>query len=142
MSQLRQIPAVEKVLQALDATGLPRPLVVNAVREAISELREAGESPEFDIVVGDIQARLAQIWGQRLQPVINGTGVLIHTNLGRVPLSLPAVENLQQIASNYNNLEFDIPSGERGKRAGFLERCLASVTGAETTTSRRPVSGS
>ncbi len=104
------------------------------MREAISELREAGEAPEFDVVVRDIRDRLTQIWGQRLQPVINGTGVLIHTNLGRSPLSRPAVENLREIASNYNSLEFDIPSGERGKRAGFLERCLASVTGAEAAT--------
>ncbi|MFT4546958.1 MAG: L-seryl-tRNA(Ser) seleniumtransferase [Verrucomicrobiales bacterium] len=134
MSQLRNIPAVEKVLKALGDTDLPRPLVVDIVREAIAELREAGEAPEFDVVVEDIRSRLDQIWGQRLQPVINGTGVLIHTNLGRSPLSAPAVENLQQIASNYNNLEFDIPSGDRGKRAGFLERCLASVTNAEAAT--------
>ncbi|MGI9241926.1 MAG: L-seryl-tRNA(Sec) selenium transferase [Verrucomicrobiales bacterium] len=134
MSQLRQIPAVEKVLKALGTTDLPRPLVVDVVREAVAELREAGEAPEFDVVVDNIRGRLTQIWGQRLQPVINGTGVLIHTNLGRSPLSPPAVENLQKIASNFNNLEFDIPSGDRGKRAGFLERCLASVTGAEAAT--------
>ena len=134
MSQLRNIPAVEKVLKALGETELPRPLVVDIVREAVAELRQAGEAPEFDIVIRDIRGRLDQIWRQRLQPVINGTGVLIHTNLGRSPLSAPAVENLQQIASNYNNLEFDIPSGDRGKRAGFLERCLASVTGAQAAT--------
>ena len=134
MGQLRNIPAVEKVLQALGETELPRPLVVDVVREAIAELREAGDAPELDIVVADIHQRLDLIWRQRLQPVINGTGVLIHTNLGRSPLSVPAVENLQQIASNYNNLEFDIPSGGRGKRAGFLERCLASVTNAEAAT--------
>ena len=134
MSQLRNIPAVEKVLKALGDTELPRPLVVDVVRQTVAELREAGEAPEFDAVISDIRVRLDQIWRQRLQPVINGTGVLIHTNLGRSPLSAPAVENLQQIASNYNNLEFDIPSGDRGKRAGFLERCLASVTGAEAAT--------
>ena len=134
MSELRHIPAVEKILKALGDTELPRPLVVEIVREAIAELREAGTAPGFDVVVADIRARLDQIWAQRLQPVINGTGVLIHTNLGRSPLSPPAVENLQRIAANFNNLEFDIPSGERGKRAGFLERCLAEVSGGEAAT--------
>jgi len=134
MSQLRNIPAVEKVLHSLGDTDLPRPLVVEVVRAEVAKLREAGEAPEFDAFVKQVQIELDLIWRQRLQPVINGTGVLIHTNLWRSPLSEPAVANLQRIASNYNNLEFDIPSGDRGKRAGFLERCLAAVSGGEAAT--------
>jgi L-seryl-tRNA(Ser) seleniumtransferase len=70
----------------------------------------------------------------RIQPVINGTGILVHTNLGRAPLGLAVVETLEEIGANYNNLEFDLVSGERGGRAEYLERCLATLCGAEAAT--------
>ncbi|MEM9159732.1 MAG: L-seryl-tRNA(Sec) selenium transferase, partial [Verrucomicrobiota bacterium] len=66
--------------------------------------------------------------------VINGTGVLIHTNLGRSPLGAKAVEKVAEIAGGYSNLEFDLNTGERGRRGAFLERCLALQCGAEAAT--------
>jgi L-seryl-tRNA(Ser) seleniumtransferase len=133
---LRAIPSVEKVLQALGETGLPRPLVVQAVRGHLAELRKkasvqnAGLTP----VVDAVRQRVEELRLGRIQPVINGTGILVHTNLGRAPLGAAVVETLQTIAANYNNLEFDLLTGDRGGRAGYLERCLATLCGAEAAT--------
>jgi L-seryl-tRNA(Ser) seleniumtransferase len=70
----------------------------------------------------------------RLQPLINGTGILVHTNLGRAPLGPAVIETLCAIGSNYNNLEYDLSSGERGNRASYLEHNLALLCGAQAAT--------
>ncbi len=131
----RKIPAVEKLLQALADVPLPRPVVTSIVRREVAALRNSGEpAGEFEEVVADIRKVLDHEGRQRIQPVVNGTGVLIHTNLGRSPLSPAAVDHMTRIASNYNNLEFNLSVGERGKRGGFLETCLALLTEAEAAT--------
>src|SRR5688572_7433253 len=131
---LRQIPSVEKVLQALGDTGLPRALVVTAVRRNLAELRKAKRIPEFEEVVAGVCASIEGLQLSRIQPVINGTGILVHTNLGRAPLGPAVVETLEAIGANYNNLEFDLSSGERGGRAAYLETCLSALCGAEAAT--------
>jgi L-seryl-tRNA(Ser) seleniumtransferase len=133
-SKLRSIPAVEKVLQALGSTELPRPAVVAVVRRELAALRTAKTIPDFDGVVSKVRSTLHALHAARLQPVINGTGILVHTNLGRSPLASAAVEKLSAIAANYNNLEFDLTSGERGGRAAYLEHNLALLCGAEAAT--------
>ncbi len=132
--KLRNIPAVEKVLQALGYAGLPRPAVVAVVRRELAALREAKEVPEFDAVLARIRAVLDKLRRSKIQPVINATGVVIHTNLGRSPLSSTAVETLASIGANYNNLEYDLVTGERGGRASYLEHNLALLCGAEAAT--------
>jgi len=132
--KLRSIPAVEKVLQALGDTGLPRPAVLAVVRRELAALRGAKEIPDFDAVVAGIRGALIKLSRARIQPVINGTGVVIHTNLGRSPLSAAAVETLASIGANYNNLEYDLVTGERGGRASYLEHNLALLCGAEAAT--------
>jgi L-seryl-tRNA(Ser) seleniumtransferase len=134
---LSRLPAIEKLLQALEAhESLPRPVVVAAVRGEIERLRAGEEEiPGFGEVVKLIDANLASLARTRLVAVINGTGVLIHTNLGRSPLHERTAEKLTAIATNYNNLELDLNTGERGKRAGFLEECLAHLCEAEAATS-------
>ena len=98
------------------------------VRDEIETLRSGdGEIPVFNEVVEHIDKKLATLSRTRLVAVINGTGVLIHTNLGRSPLPERTAEKLTAIATSYNNLELDLNTGERGKRAGFLEECLAHV---------------
>src|SRR5216117_3140903 len=82
----RRIPAVEKVLQALGESDLPRPTVVAVVRRDLAALRSAKEIPDFDGVLGKIRSTLHALRSARLQPVINGTGIIVHTNLGRSPL--------------------------------------------------------
>jgi L-seryl-tRNA(Ser) seleniumtransferase len=90
--------------------------------------------PEFAEALARVSRRLASFARSRIQPVINGTGVMIHTNLGRSPLSPSVSDALREVACQYNNLEFDLDSGERGKRARFLETSLAVLTGAEAAT--------
>lgn len=128
---LRGIPSVEKILQALGDTGLPRSLVVTAVRKYVAGLRMAKRIPDFEQVVTGVRTSLEGLKLSRIQPVINGTGILIHTNLGRAPLGPAVVETLEALGANYNNLEFDLATGERGGRASYLEQCLATLCGAE-----------
>jgi L-seryl-tRNA(Ser) seleniumtransferase len=127
----RAIPAVEKVLQALGPLALPRPLVVALVRKNLAGLRTGREIPPLEEVVRSIRAGLMQLQSTRLQPLINGTGILVHTNLGRSPLSADAVETLTALAENYSNLEFDLAAGERGSRAGYVEIGLALLCRSE-----------
>ncbi len=137
-ADLSRLPAVEKTMQALGdggGAGLPRPVVLSAVREAIDALRENPEAiPGFDAFVATMRAELARLGRTRITPVINGTGVLIHTNLGRSPLPGDAAARISEVAGSYCNLELDLDSGERGKRAGYLDRCLALASGAEAAT--------
>jgi L-seryl-tRNA(Ser) seleniumtransferase len=134
VNELRAIPAVEKLLQALGAVDLPRPVTVAIIRRELNALRKQKEIPEFDEVLNRIRAALDAFRHSRIQPVINGTGIVVHTNLGRSPLGPAVVEAIQNIAANYNNLEFDLASGERGGRAAYLEHNLALLCGAEAAT--------
>src|SRR5260221_4490534 len=131
---LRAIPAVEKILQALGDTGLPRPAVVALVRREVAALRRGKAVPDFQALITRIRRAIQELRTTRIQPLINGTGILIHTNLGRAPLGPAVVETLQSIAANYNNLEYDLSGGDRGHRAGYLEHNLALLCGAEAAT--------
>src|SRR5437762_562582 len=130
----RSIPAVEKVLQALGEVDLPRPAVVAVVRRELAALRTEEKIPDFDALLGQIRSSINTLRAARIQPVINGTGILVHTNLGRAPLGPAVVEALATIAANYNNLEYDLTGGERGGRAAYLEHNLAVLCGAEAAT--------
>ena len=131
---LRAIPSVEKILQALGDTGLPRSLMVTAVRRHVAQLRKSKRILEFEEVVTGVRTSLDGLKLSRMQPVINGTGILINTNLGRAPLGPAVVETLEAIGANYNNLEFDLATGERGGRASYVEQCLATLCNAEAVT--------
>jgi L-seryl-tRNA(Ser) seleniumtransferase len=129
-SALRALPAVHEIAAALDA---PHSLAVAAARRAIEEAREAvleGRDPGLDPLT---RARelLAEQGRLSLRPVINATGVILHTNLGRAPLSAAAREALLAVADGYSNLELDLKSGERGSRHAHVESLLRELTGAE-----------
>lgn len=130
----RHIPAVNKVLEALDAVDLPRPVIVATVRRELSALRASDKIVEFKDVFDRVLRALDRHVRSRLQPVINGTGVILHTNFGRAPLSQRALESIARVAGTYSNLEFDLASGQRGSRAGYLENNLALLCGAEYAT--------
>src|ERR1700731_3526762 len=136
----RAIPAVNKVLDSLGETAslartdLPRPLIVDLVRQELSQLRRAREIPEFNAIVDLVRASLEKLRADRIQPVINGTGIVVHTNLGRSPLPPGAGEALRNVASSYNNLELDLATGDRGDRGAYLERALALLCQAEAAT--------
>jgi L-seryl-tRNA(Ser) seleniumtransferase len=133
-SHLRAIPSVEKVLHALGETGLARPIVLEVVRRELGGLREQKTIPDLPTVLARLRILLEDLSGSRLQPVINGTGILIHTNLGRAPLGPEVVEKLSAIGLNYNNLEYALTGGSRGGRAAYLERGLALLCAAEAAT--------
>ena len=131
-SRLRAIPSVDKVLQALGGTPLPRPIVVDVVRRELSALRVGkGTLPDLPGVLDGIRARLRDVNASRIQPVINGTGILVHTNFGRAPLAPDAIASLSAIGANYSNLEYDLTGGARGGRAAYVEHALAVLCGAE-----------
>lgn len=128
---LRAIPAVEKVVQALGALPVPRPMVVNLVRRELAQLRKTGKVTSFDEVMEQVKRAVDVLAKSRIQPVINGTGVVIHTNLGRSPLSAEALAEVESTAMGYSNLEFDLSDGRRGSRGVYLEEGLANLCRSE-----------
>jgi L-seryl-tRNA(Ser) seleniumtransferase len=130
----RAIPAVEKILQALGPIDLPRPAILAVVRKEIAALRKEKQIPEPGAVLARIRSSIEALRCSRLQPVINGTGILAHTNLGRVPLAPSVCEALGKAASCYSNVELDLTGGERGGRAAYLEHNLALLCAAEAAT--------
>ena len=121
---LRAIPGVDTLLEAVADCPLPRPLVVNTIRAELAAIRKADNIPDADAITETIRQRLDDLALSRLQPVINGTGVVVHTNLGRAPIAPPT-------NTGYTNLEIDLTTGRRGKRAAYVEQCLAELCGAE-----------
>ena len=115
----RGIPSVEKVIHSLGEVALPRPLVVALVRRELAAFRKAERAVEFDALIQQLRVAIDDLRLTRIQPVINATGVVIHTNLGRAPLPVVAVAAMQEVAASYNNLELDLVSGARGKRATY-----------------------
>lgn len=130
----RDIPAVGKILNAVGKCDLPRPLIVDVIRRELSHIRRAATVPEFESIVALIAGALDDVRASRLQPVINGTGVVIHTNFGRAPLANEAVAALTEIGSAYSNVEYDLPTGERGQRGSYVENALALICEAEAAT--------
>jgi len=124
---LRAIPGVDTLLEAVADCPLPRPLVVGTIRAELAVLRKTSEVPDADSITKSIRQRLDDLALSRLQPVINGTGVVVHTNLGRAPIAAPT-------NAGYTNLEIDLATGRRGKRAAYLEQCLTELCGAEAAT--------
>jgi len=130
----RDIPAVGKILNAVGKCDLPRPLIVDVIRRELSHIRRAATVPEFESTVALITGALDDVRASRLQPVINGTGVVIHTNFGRSPLANEVVAALTEIGPAYSNVEYDVPTGERGRRGSYVENALALLCEAEAAT--------
>ncbi len=133
-SELRAIPSVDKILHAMGDLGLPHAVIVDVVRREFIALRRAKTVPDFDQLLSRFQTIFCELRASRIQPVINGTGILIHTNFGRAPLGATVVDTLTKIGWNYNNLEYGLTGGARGGRAVYLEKCLALLCGAESAT--------
>ena len=139
----RAIPAVERLLASepfrplLEAS--PRALVVRALRDELAAVREAlasgGPAPEDTAdaawYAARVKARIARSTAPSLRPVINATGVVLHTNLGRALLAEAARAALERVASAYSNLEYELDSGERGSRYNHCAALLCELTGAE-----------
>src|SRR5688572_5662646 len=139
-ARLRAIPSVDKILQSLGETGLAAPIVVHAVRRHLQalrsqqKLRSQKSIPSADAIVADIRSSLDRLRASRIMPVINATGILVHTNLGRAPLAADSIRALAAIGANYSTLEYSLSDGTRGGRGGYLEHALAILCGAEAAT--------
>jgi L-seryl-tRNA(Ser) seleniumtransferase len=133
-ARLRAIPSVDKILQSLGETGLPAPVVVAAVRRHLQKLRSQKTIPAPDAIIAAIRSDLQRLRASRITPVINATGVLVHTNLGRAPLSTASIGAITSIGASYNTLEYRLTEGTRGGRAEYLEHALAILCGAEAAT--------
>ena len=138
---LRALPSVDRLvgsepLRAL-AENVGADTVTHAARETIDAARGAilkGESdtaPDIDALAERVTTAINDLLGPRPRHVINAAGVIIHTNLGRAPLSRAAIEAMANVARGYSDLEYDLQAGERGSRHAHPERLLQFLTGAE-----------
>jgi L-seryl-tRNA(Ser) seleniumtransferase len=131
--RLRGLPSVERLASAVE--GVPRPVAVAASRRELEDQRSrilAGEDAEtdFDRLVDAATRRGADLAAGSLRHVINATGVILHTNLGRAPLAPEAAEAAARIGAGYSNLELDTGSGDRGSRQAHVEPLLRELSGA------------
>ena len=139
MKSLRNLPAIEQLLQAsgdlIAAYG--RPLTLDALRTTLDDVRARfKQDPELALpsqaeILSLAESRLISWTKPTLIPVINATGVIIHTNLGRAPLSKATIAAMQVAAQGYSNLEYDLDKGKRGSRLIHAESVLQKLTGAE-----------
>jgi L-seryl-tRNA(Ser) seleniumtransferase len=134
LSSRRAIPSVGRVLEELGQVDLPRPVLIDAIRRHLAACRKSKNIPDFDTILRNVRVALDPHLRSRLQPVVNGTGVILHTNFGRAPLASDVAKFVAQIAAGYANIEFDMAGGGRGARAEYLERNLAILCGAEAAT--------
>ena len=138
-SEFRRLPSVDRLLTEERIKELakeyPHDRLVGVIRQCLEGERlaiTAGKpSASLDRIVEFIQFELGRLGHLSLRPVINASGVILHTNLGRAPLSREAIAAMEITARNYCNLEFDLDGGDRGSRAEHLEHLLCQLTGAE-----------
>jgi len=143
MINLRNIPAIDELLVMPPMQNLlkqyNREFLVEKLRRAVEESRQelrlnGGDSSKKELsaqILKRLEVLIASSTQGSLQKVINGTGVVLHTNLGRAPLGKRALDCLNEMGQNYNNLEINLESGERGSRYQHVEELLIALTGAE-----------
>ncbi len=139
---LRDFPSVEILIArktlAPYIKDLTRPIVVQTVREIIGKLKNRFKSGEKTLtennLIAAVKDELDRLKQLRLKPVINGSGIIIHTNLGRAPLSEKMIQNSLEAVTGYSNLEFDLRKGKRGRRGLLIEHLLAVLCETESGT--------
>ena len=137
--QLRKLPGVDKLLRTSEveaaAQAFGHELTVDTIRGLLDEVRAAIASGEECPSLPELTARVLDLVTERgqssLQPVVNASGVILHTNLGRAPLSESTLAAMQEAGRSYSNLEYDLEVGKRGSRYVHAEKLLCRLTGAE-----------
>ncbi len=136
---MRQLPSVDKVisdpgLKSLEQS-IPHGLIVELARQHLDQIRlsigRGNPCPPFAEIVESVYAQAQALTHLSLSSAINATGVILHTNLGRAPLSQEAIAAMGQVSESYSNLELDLSSGRRGSRQVHIEQVLCQLTGAE-----------
>ncbi len=138
-SPFRRLPSVDRVLSSPEVRALSAryaaDTIVDLVREELDAARRAiaggGRSPTLQRIVSDVLRRADSTLAPTLHPLVNATGVIIHTNLGRAPLSDDTLSAMAAVGRGYSNLEFDLDAGHRGSRYVHLEEMLCRLTAAE-----------
>jgi len=138
-TEFRKLPGVDLLLSHPEIAALtdkyPREQIVNLARKQLELARRSIEAGKKCPLVAEIAAAMYKYINElakpALCPLINATGVILHTNLGRAPLSKKAIAEMDKISGGYSNLEFDVEKGLRGSRQTHIERLLCEVTGAE-----------
>ncbi|GAK51970.1 L-seryl-tRNA selenium transferase [Candidatus Moduliflexus flocculans] len=139
--RLRQIPKVDVLLQTAELSALiaehPREIVVDAIRAVLQGLRDEmlrQNSPDLSrpALAEQVRREIERRQGHHLKRVINGTGIIVHTNLGRSNLSQAAIDAVIKAASAYSNLEYSLETGRRGSRYSHIEGILQELLGCET----------
>ncbi len=137
--QLRLLPSVDELLHSSSGQQLvqqySRSMALRSVRASIAQaraqIRQGAQCPSSDELLLAAEHMLKESQRPNLQPVINATGVIINTNLGRSPLSQEALQAVQRVAGGYTNLEYELEAGERGSRHSHVSALLCELTGAE-----------
>jgi len=138
MTDLRSLPSVDQLLQTKEInqwiSSYGRPLTLDAIRNVLDKVRlgyaEASTIPDLESLLDQVGLKLQNWTAPTLREVINATGVILHTNLGRAPLSQAALDAIQSVASGYSTLEYDLHKGKRGTRLVHAETLLKHITGA------------
>ncbi len=139
MNEYQKLPSVEKLIQTNEIDELiriyGRSQTLAAIRATLEyfrdEIKSGKTSPPTEKIIERIQSILKARFTPSLIPVINATGVILHTNLGRAPLSQETIQAMQLVGSQYNTLEFNLSTGKRGTRSIHAEEILKQLTGAE-----------
>ncbi len=137
--QFRLLPSVDELLHSASGQQLvqrfSRSMTLQAIRASIAQarvhIRHGAACPSLDELLTTAEHFLDASQRPNLHPAINGTGVIINTNLGRAPLSKEALQAVQRVAGGYSNLEYDLEAGERGSRYSHVSTLLCELTGAE-----------
>ena len=137
--QLRLLPSVDELLHSESGQQLvqqySRSMALRSVRASIAQaraqIRQGAQCPSSDVLLLAAEHMLKESQRPNLRPVINATGVIINTNLGRSPLSQEALQAVQRIAGGYTNLEYELEAGERDSRHSHVSTLLCALTGAE-----------
>jgi L-seryl-tRNA(Ser) seleniumtransferase len=131
----RDLPSIDRLLRDPRLAALPHEVALQAARAVLDEARQetlnGGWAYQLADLPGLIEARVKQATAPRLRPVLNASGVVIHTNLGRAPLSRTALQAAENASVGYSNLEYDLAAGERGSRHNLVTELLQRLTGAE-----------
>jgi len=142
---LKQLPKIDEVLLILEKLNIydlaPRNIVKETCRKIVQDLRDkivnakkkmpAESCPDAEAVAKEVEKSIRGLYRYSLRRVINATGVILHTNLGRAPLCPEALERIAEVGSGYSNLEFDLSRGERGQRYDHVSSLICVLTGAE-----------
>ncbi len=142
---LKQLPKIDEIILLLEKQDIydlaPHEIVKETCRKVVQDLRDkimnakkklpAESSPDASAVAKEVEKSVKELYRYSMRRVVNATGVILHTNLGRAPLCPEALERIVEVGKAYSNLEFDLAKGERGQRYNHISSLLCALTGAE-----------